>query len=760
MKQGKAERIEMKPERLSGLNIWEIIAGAFAFGGLFLAFVSATEGGLADYLAVLPGLALIAVRLTFGKRKLVRLLVPAFCAVWSLIFFLVNINGFAGSAVAFINRAVAVSNTNMHYGIPSLRAELPQTVATDFFFASTLSVWFAFIWGIISERVALFPYVAVGLLAFIAIFGLFPSPYTVIILLAGIFGKYIAGYGADVKTAVSLYVSLALVFAISAGGFFYQGSSFVQGVKTSFGTASEQMLYGSDSLPQGRLKNAAGMNDEGERLEVTLYGLTPTFYLKGFVGAELNGNEWKPTDKNAYVSAKYQGIIDYLAQEGIPDTQYAEYLALGGRDERHEVTIENKNANAKYAYMPYSLAEYSGGFSSYYDMGLRRDVFSASKYTVQVVCADVSSEGVVQANWLTGSQSQTADMKSYLSYEGNYRNFVYENYCGVSEEVRSTLRSRLGDAGEQPTVNSVTRLIRTWLETNYRYTTSPDAFEGDFMNAFLGEDILMANPAYFASVAVYAFRAYGFAARYAEGYLVQSVGGEEQVTVSVTGANAHAWAEVYFDGIGWLPVEVTPTIYALLDPDRPPPKPPEGAGGDDDPDNKDPVDNPDDKNDPDNPDNNEDPNEDNKKPLSEPPADIKKTVPVLRVLVPVLACVLAVALAALFVFVRREYKLQRKRKRLRARGELYGRTAYDILCEECKPIGGYDSEALEKCGVPLADTERFIQIVERAVHGGYELSDNERRAVESYLIKVSEVITASGGKAFRLRCKYFYCLGL
>ncbi len=750
----------MKPERLSGLNVWEIIAGALAFGGLFLAFVSAIQGGIAEYLAVLPGLALIAVRLTFKKRKLVRLLVPVFCAVWSLVFFLVNIKGFAGSAVAFLNRTIAVSNGNMHYGIPSLRTELPQSAATDFFFASSLSVWFAFVWGVISERVKLFPYIAVALLALMVIFGLFPSPYTVIILLAGIFGKYIAGYGTDAKTAISLFASLALVFAISAAGFFYQGSNFVQGVKTSFGTASEQMLYGSDSLPQGRLKKAAGMNEEGERLEVTLYGLTPTFYLKGFVGAELNGNEWKPSDKNAYVSAKYQGIIDYLAQEGIPDTQYAKYLALSGRDERHEVTIENKNANAKYAYMPYSLAEYSGNFSSYYDMGLRRDVLSDSKYTVQVVCADVSSEGVVQANWLTGSQSQTADMRKYLSYEGNYRNFVYDNYCGISEEMRNILRSRLGDAGEQPTVNSVTRLIRTWLETNYRYTTTPDTFEGNFMDAFLGEDILMANPAYFASVAVYSFRAYGFAARYAEGYLVQSVGGEGQTTVSVTGANAHAWVEVYFDGIGWLPVEVTPTIYALLDPDRPPPKPPEGVGGDDDPDNKDPVDNPDDKDNPDEPDNNEEQNNGDKKPSPDYPTDIKKTVPALRVLVPVLSCVLAVALAVLFVVLRRECKLQRKRKRLKARGELYGRTAYDILCEECKPIGGYDKDALEKCGVPLLDTERFIQIIERAVHGGYELSDNERHAVECYLVKAGEVISASGGKAFALRCKYLYCLGL
>ena len=32
-------------------------------------------------------------------------------------------------------------------------------------------------------------------------------------------------------------------------------------------------------------------------------------------------------------------------------------------------------------------------------------------------------------------------------------------------------------------------------------------------------------------------------------------------TVSLTGQDAHAWVEVYFDGVGWLPVDVTPGYY-------------------------------------------------------------------------------------------------------------------------------------------------------------------------------------------------------
>ena len=31
--------------------------------------------------------------------------------------------------------------------------------------------------------------------------------------------------------------------------------------------------------------------------------------------------------------------------------------------------------------------------------------------------------------------------------------------------------------------------------------------------------------------------------------------------MTLTGKDAHAWAEVYFDGVGWLPLDTTPSHY-------------------------------------------------------------------------------------------------------------------------------------------------------------------------------------------------------
>ena len=67
----------------------------------------------------------------------------------------------------------------------------------------------------------------------------------------------------------------------------------------------------------------------------------------------------------------------------------------------------------------------------------------------------------------------------------------------------------------------------------------------------------------YASAAVESFRTHGIPARDVEGYylsdnqIAQSDDGHELLS----GEDMHAWAEVYFDCVGWLPVDVTPGYY-------------------------------------------------------------------------------------------------------------------------------------------------------------------------------------------------------
>ena len=70
------------------------------------------------------------------------------------------------------------------------------------------------------------------------------------------------------------------------------------------------------------------------------------------------------------------------------------------------------------------------------------------------------------------------------------------------------------------------------------------------------------NQMLYASAAVEAFRAHGIPARYVEGYYLgaSKIQDSKNGEVSITGENAHAWVEVYFDGVGWKTKEMDKKI--------------------------------------------------------------------------------------------------------------------------------------------------------------------------------------------------------
>ena len=143
--------------------------------------------------------------------------------------------------------------------------------------------------------------------------------------------------------------------------------------------------------------------------------------------------------------------------------------------------------------------------------------------------------------------------------EASYREYAHSYYTKLPESTRSAVQTICeenglypGNAGIIDQVASFVRNIGTYELSTVPY---PDT---DYAVYFL----LNAKEGYcihFATAAAVIYRTLGIPARLTEGFAVVA---EDSSFTQVTGANAHAWVEIYLDGFGWIPIEVTASSEA------------------------------------------------------------------------------------------------------------------------------------------------------------------------------------------------------
>jgi len=143
----------------------------------------------------------------------------------------------------------------------------------------------------------------------------------------------------------------------------------------------------------------------------------------------------------------------------------------------------------------------------------------------------------------------------------SYSEEVYRIYTvlpeGIPERVISLAREIT--RGYATTYSKVKEL-ESYLRENYRYTLNPSypPSEHDFVDYFLFEG-KEGYCSYFASALCVMARAVGIPARYVEGFLPPQKSPAEEYYY-VTNQNAHAWVEVFLEGVGWVTFEPTPPM--------------------------------------------------------------------------------------------------------------------------------------------------------------------------------------------------------
>lgn len=146
-----------------------------------------------------------------------------------------------------------------------------------------------------------------------------------------------------------------------------------------------------------------------------------------------------------------------------------------------------------------------------------------------------------------------------LKDRDDYKKEIYERYLGqvkLSDEMEDCLGEIVADA--ETNVEKLRAIEGALSALTYTLTPGelPDSVmtAGDFLDYFLLES-RQGYCTYFATAFVLLARAEGIPARYVQGYCIPL---GEQGEARVYSDMAHAWPEVYLDGVGWIPFEPTP----------------------------------------------------------------------------------------------------------------------------------------------------------------------------------------------------------
>lgn len=172
----------------------------------------------------------------------------------------------------------------------------------------------------------------------------------------------------------------------------------------------------------------------------------------------------------------------------------------------------------------------------------------------------------------TGTSWEPVDASAYQGeYEGMLQWLETENFSPLSQYDRYEELTRNNQ--EQSLTRTEVTVKNTDTYRKYMYlpttvsewrmqtclNTAPASLPKgeDYLTWFLTEE-QEGNAVAYAAAAVLAYRVAGDPARYVEGYHLAE---QEKNDAVLTSQSAHAWAEVYVSGEGWLPVEVVPGMY-------------------------------------------------------------------------------------------------------------------------------------------------------------------------------------------------------
>ena len=289
-------------------------------------------------------------------------------------------------------------------------------------------------------------------------------------------------------------------------------------------------------------------------------------YIKEYVGKDYANNQWYQDDD--------EHIEDYLTIpliEGVDKDSDAQILLMGSNDRYYDQI---------YKYQ-YSVKDYNGRV-----LQQRNAVSTNFNYYHRVFSTLLRVRGSASMPLAipAGDEGGVTGTVAYSKRAEEQREYARSNYLDMSDDMRRVINSLIGNrfSGTTDGKDDYVEFVTNYLQDNYTYNLNPGKVPDgeDFITYFLTNSE-EGYCTYFASAAVMMFRYAGIPARYVEGYVVSEADIEESehtqiginrydgngniktryyesCEVDVKDTAAHAWAEIFVDGYGWLVVETTP----------------------------------------------------------------------------------------------------------------------------------------------------------------------------------------------------------
>lgn len=372
-------------------------------------------------------------------------------------------------------------------------------------------------------------------------------------------GVMLGGSLPAILTAVALSAAVSAGIALLLAG---AVSDFSANGQSWLAETLHRLRYDSpsNSMPEGELAEVSSWEkNDTVALEATMEQ-PQKLYLRGMLGETYTGTSWEPLSGDA--QAEYKDLFYWLHQEDFYGQSEIASAGLMTQDqpEISSIRITNLTACKQRMFLPYAVCT-----SDLFDAMRIGDAAYAEEnaYSLKMLTGSVPDWYVYQSALADRQTAEDPEALAFLDNEQAYRQYVYENDLTITDEACEALVTALGTETDALSLEEIKSRIRGYLDTNMEYDENVSrSGEADFLVYTLRKG--RGYSVHYATLAALMLRYYGVPARYVEGYFLSAAEAEGFTsgdTIPLDENHAHAWAEYYLDGVGWIPFEVTPGYF-------------------------------------------------------------------------------------------------------------------------------------------------------------------------------------------------------